>query len=101
MGTRPHSLNDIEEPILKIRRDQHKRINTIVKDNAKFPLVAIGLVRDYIKNSSASQVVKTVTYDMPYQLGHINEPQSIVVHTPHTSYEFAFKLPTKLETPTL
>ena len=101
MGTRPHSLNDIEEPILKIRRDQHKRINTIVKDNAKFPLVAIGLVRDYIKNSSASQVVKVVTFDREYQHDKSLTPQSIVVHTPHTSYEFSFKLPTKLETPTL
>ena len=55
MSTRPHSLNDIEEVILKIRRDQHKKINAIVKNNAKFPLVAIGLVRDYVKNSSASQ----------------------------------------------
>lgn len=101
MSTRPHSLNDIEDPILKIRRDQHKRINTIVKDNAKFPIVAIGLVRDYIKNSSASQVVKAVTFDKAYQYDTNREPQSIVVHTPHTSYEFAFKVPTKLETPTL
>ena len=101
MSTRPHSLNDIEEPILKIRRDQHKRINTIVKDNAKFPIVAIGLVRDYIKNSSASQVVKAVTFDRAYQYDPTLTPQAIVVHTPHTSYEFQFKFHTKLETPTL
>jgi hypothetical protein len=101
MSTRPHSLNDIEEPILKIRRDQHKRINTIVKDNGKFPLVAIGLVRDYIKNSSASQVVKAVTFDRAYQHDNSLTPQAIVVHTPHTSYEFQFKFHTKLETPTL
>jgi hypothetical protein len=101
MSTRPHSLNDIEEPILKIRRDQHKRINTIVKDNAKFPIVAIGLVRDYIKNSSASQVVKAVTFDKSFQHKETETPTSIVVHTPHTSYEFQFKLHTKLETPTL
>ena len=101
MSTRPHSLNDIEEAILKIRRDQHKRINSIVKDNAKFPPVWIGLVRDYIKNSSASQVVKAVTFDMEYQLGNSKEPKSIVVHTPHTQYEFRFQLPTKLEIPTL
>jgi hypothetical protein len=101
MSTRPHSLNDIEEPILKIRRDQHKRINALVKDNAKFPLVAIGLVRDYIKNSSASQVVDTVTFDMDYQFQRTSEPTAIMVHTPHTSYTFAFRLPKKLETPTL
>ena len=101
MSTRPHSLNDIEEPILKIRRDQHKRINTIVKDNAKFPLVAIGLVRDYVKNSSASQVVKAVTFDIQYQHGNTKEPISIMVHTPHTAYDFRFKLPQKLEIPTL
>jgi hypothetical protein len=95
MGTRPHSLNDIETPITKIRRDQHKRINTIVKDNAKFPIVAIGLVRDYIKNSSASQVVSAVTFDMDYQMEKTTEPVSITVHTPHTAYEFAFKRPTK------
>ena len=101
MSTRPHSLNDIEEVILKIRRDQHKRINTIVKDNAKFPLVAIGLVRDYIKNSSASQVVKAVTFDLAYQYDQTLEPQTIVVHTPHTSYEFVFQKTEKLEIPTL
>lgn len=101
MSTRPHSLNDIEETITKIRRDQHKRINQIVKDNGKFPMVAIGLVRDYVKGSSASQVVKAVTYDMDYQLGKTTEPAGIIVHTPHTAYEFAFKTPTKLETPTL
>jgi len=101
MSTRPHSLNDIEEPILKIRRDQHKRINQIVKDNGKFPLVAIGLVRDYIKNSSASQVVKAVTFDRAFQHGESQEPKTILVHTPHTTYEFTFKFHTKLETPTL
>ena len=101
MSTRPHSLNDIEEVILKIRRDQHKKINAIVKNNAKFPLVAIGLVRDYVKNSSASQVVKVITFDMEYQLGKSKEPKSIVVNTPHTSYEFRFELPKKLEIPTL
>ena len=101
MSTRPHSLNDIEEPILKIRRDQHKRINTIVKDNAKFPLVAIGLVRDYVKNSSASQVVKVITFDMEYQYDNTKQPKSIVVHTPHTQYNFRFELPLKLESPTL
>ena len=101
MSTRPHSLNDIEEVILKIRRDQHKKINAIVKNNAKFPLVAIGLVRDYVKNSSASQVVKVITFDMEYQYDNTKQPKAIVVHTPHTQYQFRFELPIKLESPTL
>jgi hypothetical protein len=101
MSTRPHSLNDIEIPITKIRRDQHKRINTIVKDNSKHPIIALGLVRDYVKNSSASQVVLKVTFDMNYQLEKTTEPEAIVVHTTHTVYEFSLKRPIKLEIPTL
>ena len=43
------SLNDevVETP--KIRRDQQRKIQNIVRTNGNHPLVALGLVRDYAK----------------------------------------------------
>ncbi len=45
------SLNGEHSATPKIRRDQYKRISTMVRTNANFPEVAIGLVRDYIKHA--------------------------------------------------
>ena len=92
MSSRPHSLNDVEIPVLKIRRDQFKKIKGIVELNAKFPLVALGLVRDYCKG--IENVIK-VRFD------NEQNPQWIIVHTPDTGYHFKFVPFRKLETPTL
>jgi len=35
----------------KIRKDQYRRISNIVRTNARFPEVALGLVRDYIQHA--------------------------------------------------
>jgi hypothetical protein len=95
MSSRPHSLNDIEVPITKIRRDQYKKILGIINDNMQFPIVALGLVRDYVKNSSARDVVKVVNFD------NDENPTEIRVWTKDTQYHYRLILPRQLETPTL
>jgi hypothetical protein len=95
MSSRPYSLNDIEVPTTKIRRDQYKKILEIVRTNIEFPIIALGLIRDYVKNSSARDVVKAVNFD------NNEKPTQIQVWTPDTQYHFRLTLPRKLETPTL
>ena len=95
MSTRPHSLNDIEEPITKIRRDQFKKIRGIIDINREFPTVALGLIRDYVKNSSARDVVKAVNFD------NDEKPTHIIVWTQDTQYHYRLTLPKPIETPTL
>ena len=109
MSGRPFSLNDIPPVQIKIRRDQFKKIKGIVDTNAKFPSVALGLVRDYIKNSSARDTVAAVNYgneplDTP-------DPEYIVVHSKNsgsentedlgTTYYFKLKPDPRIEKPTL
>lgn len=95
MSTRPFSINDIEEPITKIRRDQYKKILEIIRTNAEFPTIALGLVRDYVKNSSARNVVQAVNFD------NDKNPTEIIVWTPDTQYYYRLTLPKPIETPTL
>lgn len=101
---RPISINDDIPATTKIRRDQHAKIKGIVDTNAKFPIVALGLVRDYVKSCSASQVVATVVFDNP------DNPKSIIVHTKRgndkvevlgTSYHFNLKPNLRVAPPTL
>jgi len=113
MSTRPHSLNDEVDPIQKIRRDQQKKISGIISANAKFPTVALGLVRDYVKNCSAHRVVKNVSLDNANdpQLNHVknnlelagnpNPVQYITVHTRDTKYHFRIKPDPIIVPPTL
>lgn len=90
MSSRPHSLNEVEEPIQKIRRDQFKKIKLIVDTNAKFPLVAIGLVKDYCKGIES---VRAVNFT--------DDEKEIRVWTKDTTYFFNLKPNRILETPTL
>jgi hypothetical protein len=111
MSTRPHSLNDEVEVITKIRRDQQKKITGIVSANAQFPTVALGLVRDYVKNCSAHRVVKYVSLDSTADDHGINKhlqlagnptpQQFITVHTEHTKYHFRIKPDPVIVPPTL
>jgi hypothetical protein len=82
---RPISLND-EVPVThKIRRDQHKKIKGIVDTNAKFPIVALGLVRDLVKNTSMREVVSAVGFSdnegRPISHDTTETPKSITVYT--------------------
>lgn len=111
MSTRPHSLNDEVDPIQKIRRDQQKKITGIVSANAKFPIVALGLVRDYVKNCSAHRVVKNVSLDSTHNddkhlthlelAGNPTPQQYITVHTKDTKYHFRIKPDPIIVPPTL
>ena len=110
MSTRPHSLNDEVDPIQKIRRDQQKKITGIISANAKFPIVALGLVRDYIKNCSAHRVVKNVSLDNANDTsinhnivlaGNPNQVQFITVHTRDTKIHFRIKQDPIIEAPSL
>jgi len=101
---RPISINDDIPATAKIRRDQHAKIKGIVDTNAKFPIVALGLVRDYVKSCSASQVVASVVFD------NSDSPKSIVVHTQRgngkvevlgTSYSFKLEPTIRVAAPTL
>jgi hypothetical protein len=49
MSARPQSVNDETPAAPRLRKDQRRRINEIVRQNREFPLVAIGLVRDFTK----------------------------------------------------
>ena len=46
----------------KIRRDQWARIKDITDNHTKFPIVAIGLIRDLVKHTSLREVVDRVTF---------------------------------------
>ena len=98
MSARPQSAND-EVPVSKrIRRDQFKRISSIIDANSQFPIIALGLVRDYLKGNPD---IRTIHFDDE------NHPNEIIVYTiPNngiggTEYHFKIRKPILLETPTL
>lgn len=98
MSTRPQSVND-ETPIAKrIRRDQFRRISQIIDVNRAFPLIALGLVRDYCKGIGD---VQTVQFDST------ESPQEIIVRTHPdqtiggTQYHFRINRIGLIEVPTL
>jgi hypothetical protein len=98
MSTRPQSLND-EMPIAKrIRRDQFRRVGSIIDANCQFPIIALGLVRDYFKGNPD---IRAIYFDDQ------ENPKTIIVHTAAsgglegTEYHYALKKDQRLETPTL
>jgi hypothetical protein len=89
---RPESVND-EVPVTnRLRKDQYFKIKTLVQNNAKEPIIAIGLVRDLCKGYEA---VKAVVFD------ETNGQNSIRVSTMETSYFIKLKPSTKVEAPKL
>jgi hypothetical protein len=44
------SLNDESIIAPRLRKDQREKIRTLVRTNSDFPIVALGLVRDSLKN---------------------------------------------------
>ena len=98
MSTRPQSVND-ETPIAKrIRRDQFRRISQIIDVNREFPLIALGLVRDYCKGITD---VHSISFD------NSESPKEIIVRTHPdqtmggTQYHYRLNKVLKLEIPTL
>lgn len=89
---RPESVND-EVPVTnRLRKDQYFKIKQIVQNNAKEPIIAIGLVRDLCKSYPA---VKAVVFD------ETNGQKSIRVSTMETSYFCKLRPATKVESPKL
>jgi hypothetical protein len=98
MSSRPVTLNDQPLVAKRIRKDQFRRIQGIIDANIKFPLIALGLVRDYCKGI---EEVAAITFD-----NSIN-PENIIVYTKTqdsiggTEYYFGLKSTFLIETPTL
>ena len=90
------SLNSEPVEIPKIRRDQHKRIATMVRANAKFPTIALGLVRDYTKGVEHLQSVQHDEEEKCIKLYLKNDYSKMI-----TIYQFSLEAPLLLETPTL
>ena len=89
---RPESVND-EVPVTnRLRKDQYFKIKAIVQNNAKEPIIALGLVRDLCKGYDA---VKAVVFD------ETNGQKSIRVSTMETSYFCKLRPTTKVEAPKL
>jgi hypothetical protein len=97
MSARPFSLNDESPVAVRIRRDQFRRIRSIVDANRQFPQIALGLVRDYAKGVSDIQLVK---------FDNEEHPTNIIVYTRSTQdlhsteYHYRLQLPHPVETPT-
>ena len=89
---RPESVND-EVPVTnRLRKDQYFKIKQIVQNNAKEPIIALGLVRDLCKGYDA---VKAVVFD------ETNGQKTIRVSTMETSYFCKLRPSTKVEAPKL
>lgn len=96
MSARPQSVND-ETPVApRIRRDQRRRISDIVRSSGAEPLVAIGLVRDFLKG-----------HDVRVAFDSETEPTAILVTANDvdtkmlTQYQYRLVPHVRLETPTL
>lgn len=92
------SLNDEVVEIPKIRRDQQRKIQNIVRTNGQFPLVALGLVRDYTKG--LEQVINC-QFDSPSEPTFIKVTLKSESSRMYTEYTYKLNSPTLLETPTL
>lgn len=89
---RPESVND-EVPVTnRLRKDQYFKIKQLVQNNAKEPIIAIGLVRDLCKGYPA---VKAVVFD------ETGGQKTIRVSTMETSYFCKLRPTTKIEAPKL
>ena len=92
------SLNDevVETP--KIRRDQQRKIQNIVRTNGEFPLVALGLVRDYTKGL---EQVRNVQFDDEVNPTLIKVTLKSDSSRMYTIYTYKLLAPILLESPTL
>ncbi len=89
------SLNDESIIAPRLRKDQREKIRTLVRTNAEFPIIALGLVRDALKGYPQA---KTRIAD---------DNDSIIVtmfdqaEKIYTDYAFNFYQYTRMEAPTL
>lgn len=92
------SLNDevVETP--KIRRDQQRKIQNMVRANGEHPLIALGLVRDYTKGL---EQVRNVQFDNEETPEFIKVTLKSDSSRMYTIYTYKLQAPILLETPTL
>ena len=92
------SLNDevVETP--KIRRDQQRKIQNMVRANGENPIIAIGLVRDYTKGLEQISNVRFDDDENPTLIKIFLKSESSRMIT-----EYTYKLlaPILLESPTI
>jgi hypothetical protein len=90
------SLNDEVVEIPKMRKDQQRKIQNLVRANGEFPIVALGLVRDYAKGI---EHVRSIQHD------EVDGVIKVILKSDYskliTEYTFRLQAPILLETPTL
>ncbi len=93
-STRAVSVNDEAVTSPRLRKDQKVRVRNLVRDNANHPIIALGLVRDYLKG-----------YDCTIQISDdetgIEVTTKDVENKMYTTYSFRFHQYERVETPTL
>ena len=92
------SLNDEVVSHPRIRRDQYRKISNIVRTNCEFPIIALGLVRDYAKNIDDVRSIQLDSVENPTAV------KLIMFNTysrMFTEYLFNLEAPLLLESPTL
>jgi hypothetical protein len=98
MSARPISIND-EVPVpIRIRRDQFRRIRSIIEANRQFPQIALGLVRDYAKGVSDISLIKFDNEENPTEIC-VYTRSTRDMHS--TEYHYRLQIPAPIETPTL
>lgn len=90
------SVNNEPVEIPKIRRDQHKRIATMVRTNGDQPIIALGLVRDYTKGIEHLKSVQLDEVERCIRVILKNDYSKMI-----TEYQFSLEAPLILETPTI
>jgi hypothetical protein len=92
------SLNDEVVTQPRIRRDQYRKISTLVRTNGEFPLIALGLVRDFAKNI---EDVRSIQLDSDENPTYVSLKLVNAYSKMHTEYQFNLIAPILLESPTL
>ena len=92
------SLNDEVVSHPRIRRDQYRKISTMVRANGEFPIIALGLVRDFAKNI---EDVRSIQLEPAENPTHVTLKMRNEYSKMYTEYQFNLVTPLLLESPTL
>jgi hypothetical protein len=92
------SLNDEHVEAPKIRRDQQRKCQNLVRTNSQFPIVALGLLRDYLKGIDTVRTIKLDDEVAPTRIEVILKSD---ITRMSTTYTYRLEAPHLLETPTL
>lgn len=90
------SANDEVMVQPKIRKDQQRKCQNIVRANSNAPEIAVGLLRDYLKGHEDFYSVSHDKEEDLIKLSLKNHHSKMI-----TTYTFRLKATTLLETPTI